>query len=203
MKKMMKWTLLLGALLPMALFTSCSDEDTEEAMALSGQWQGDFGMFYEYVDGNGRIFTFDSYDTDIVFYPEYDYATHGWGKQVDWYEYGPYEYQYYRFNWSIRYGVIYLTYPDAPELNTRISDYRLSYDYFTGYFAGSSSRFQLGKIADYYNWNYYNGTYGYNDRPNWYDYYPYYVKGEKANAPAKGVGEGKVMRRGNRFSENK
>lgn len=203
MKVLKKWTLLIGGLLCLGLFSSCDNNDTHEAMVLSGQWRGDFGMYYDYVDSYGRSYTFDSYDTDIVFYPEYDYATHGWGKQVDWYDYGPYKYQYYYFYWSIRYGVIYLRYPDAPELNTEIREYRLTNDYLTGYFDNASSRFRLVKIADYYDWSPYSGYYGYYNRDNWYDYYPYYVKGDKANAPQKATGEGHVVRRGNRFSENK
>lgn len=201
MKRFGKWVMAALMLLPLGLLTSCGDDDTQEAIVLSGQWRGDFGMYYEYVDGYGRSYTFDSYDTDIVFYPDYDYATHGWGKQVDWYEYGPYEYQYYRFYWSIRFGVIYLTYPNAPELDTRISEYRLTSDYLTGFFPGSSTRFRLYKIADYYDWSPYTSYYGYYNRPDWGSYYPYYVKSEKGEAPAKATGEGKVVRRGNRFAE--
>ena len=61
-------------------------------------------MYYEY-EYRGHIYTFDSYDTDIVFYPEYDYATYGYGYQVDWYEEGPYERMSFKFNWEIRDGV--------------------------------------------------------------------------------------------------
>ena len=57
-----------------SIFTACeTDEDVEESMVLTGQWQGNWGMYYDY-EYRGKIFTFDSYDTDIVFYPDYDYA---------------------------------------------------------------------------------------------------------------------------------
>ena len=61
------------------MFTSCSDDDTEEAMHLSGQWQGDWGMYYGYTYPNGDYVEYDSYDTDIIFDPDYEYATHGYG----------------------------------------------------------------------------------------------------------------------------
>ena len=36
-------------------FSSCQDiEDTNQSMALSGEWRGDFGMYYNYVDHRGR-----------------------------------------------------------------------------------------------------------------------------------------------------
>ena len=50
-----------------SMFTSCRDqEDINQSMALSGEWRGDFGMYYTYVE-RGRTYTFDSYDTYIRF----------------------------------------------------------------------------------------------------------------------------------------
>lgn len=141
--------------------------DQGQSFVFAGQWHGDFGMFYNYVY-QGRKYTFDSYDTDIVFYPQYNGATYGWGKQVDFYEYGPYEYMYNRFDWEIRNGVVYLRYYNDSSLDADIYDYRMTADRFTGRFGNSSSTFSLYKIADYYNWNYYTDNYYYYDRPNWY-----------------------------------
>lgn len=163
-------------------FTSCVDiEDTNQSMALSGEWRGDFGMYYTYVDGRGRHYTFDSYDTRLTFIPAYAHALHGRGTQVDYYEYGPYEYQYYKFSWSVNNGNIYLTYDYDHELDTRISNYRMTNDYFSGTFASSGTSFRLCKIADYYNWTPYVNIYGYDSRDYWYDNYPYYAPYSRSN----------------------
>lgn len=163
-------------------FTSCVDmEDTSQSMVLSGEWRGDFGMYYTYVDGRGRHYTFDSYDTRLTFIPAYAHALHGRGTQVDYYEYGPYVYQYYKFSWSVNNGNIYLTYDYDHELDTRISNYRMTNDYFSGTFASSGTSFRLYKIADYYNWTPYVNIYGYDSRDYWYDNYPYYAPYSRSN----------------------
>ena len=73
------------------VFTSCFDRmDVDQSMALSGQWKGDFGMFYDYIDGHGRRYTFESYNTYLTFIPAYSHANYGRGTQVDYYDYGPY-----------------------------------------------------------------------------------------------------------------
>ena len=180
---------MLLALMACTTFTSCDwwDEDYDQSKVLSGQWQGDFGMNYQYTfNYRGRTYTetFDSYDTDVVFYPDYNGATHGYGKQVDWYEYGPYEKIYHRFDWKIVNGVVQLRYPDDPRMSTDIYDYHMTNDYFSGYFDYTKESFKLRKLADYYNWTPYVNTYSYYDRYNWYDpwynnYYgrsPYYAK---------------------------
>lgn len=156
-------------------------EDTSQSMALSGEWRGDFGMYYTYVDGRGRHYTFDSYDTRLTFIPAYAHALHGRGTQVDYYEYGPYEYQYYKFSWSVNNGNIYLTYDYDHELDTRISNYRMTNDYFSGTFASSGTSFRLCKIADYYNWTPYVNIYGYDSRDDWYYNYPYYAPYSRSN----------------------
>lgn len=175
---------LIAIILMMSAFalTSCVDmEDTSQSMALSGEWRGDFGMYYTYVDGRGRHYTFDSYDTRLTFIPAYTHALHGRGTQVDYYEYGPYEYQYYKFSWSVNNGNIYLTYDYDHELDTRISNYRMTNDYFSGTFASSGTSFRLCKIADYYNWTPYVNIYGYDSRDYWYDNYPYYAPYSRSN----------------------
>lgn len=193
----------LSFFMMMAAFSlfSCMKEDTVESMALSGQWRGDFGMYYDYVDGYGRRYTFDSYDTYITFTPAYDYALYGRGTQVDYYEYGPYEYQYYKFSWRIKNGVIYLTYDYDPQLDTRISDYRMTNDHFSGTFSSSGSSFRLYKIADYYNWTPYVDIYGYEDRYEWYYDYPYYAPFSRSDGEQLSdsiASEGKVVSRGRR-----
>ena len=175
---------LIAIILMMSAFalTSCVDmEDTSQSMALSGEWRGDFGMYYTYVDGRGRHHTFDSYDTRLTFIPAYAHALHGRGTQVDYYEYGPYEYQYYKFSWSVNNGNIYLTYDYDHELDTRISNYRMTNDFFSGTFASSGTSFRLYKIADYYNWTPYVNIYGYGSRYDWYDNYPHYAPYSRSN----------------------
>ena len=170
---------LLSSLCMMAsagLLLSCDYiEDTRQSMVLSGEWQGDFGMYYEYVDGYGRCYTFDSYDTRITFIPAYSYAHHGTGTQVDYYAYGPYEYQYYSFRWSISDGIICLVYDYDHELDARISDYHMTNDFLTGVFSASGTSFRLRKIADFYDWTPYVNAYGFNFRINWTRSCPDYV----------------------------
>lgn len=193
-----------GALIMMMsalLFSSCMNEDTRQSMALSGEWRGDFGMFYKYEDRRGNLYTFDSYDTYLTFIPAFKYATYGTGTQVDYYEYGPYEYQYYSFKWSIRDGIVYLNYPYDPELNTTIRDYRMTDDYFSGYCDGASTPFRLYKIVFYYDWSRYNSNYGYRNRDNWEYYYPRYAPSTRSasEAPTDSLAaDGAVLERGRR-----
>lgn len=147
------------------MMTACVDDDVERSINLSGSWRGNLNMYYGIEDRYGYYHEFDAYKSEIVFYPDYDYATHGYGKQVDWYDDGPYERQYYRFMWEIVNGVIYLDYPHDPELDTAIYDYHMDYDYFTGYFDGSNFKFRLYKIANYYDWSCYHDDYMYWEQP--------------------------------------
>lgn len=142
-------------------FSSCIyDEDVDTSITLSGDWYGDFGMYYWAVDRRGNEVRYDSFDTDISFYPDYDYATHGYGYEVDYYDYGPYRKIYHSFDWNIRNGNIYITYHDDREYNTVIHDYRMTNYYFSGYFGEGSSRFKLEKCKDYYNWDPYWDDWG-------------------------------------------
>lgn len=137
--------------------------DYQQSKALSGEWTGDFGMYYSY---NGRYFDADY--TDVVFYPARYGATYGYGKQVDWYSWGPYEYIYHKFDWQLVDGVVELRYYSDSNLNTFIRDYKMTNDYFEGYFGNSSDRFRLRKIVDHYDWTPYVNTYSYGDRRDWY-----------------------------------
>lgn len=183
-------------------FTSCIDNmDIDQSMALSGQWRGDFGMYYDYIDGRGRRYTFDSYNTYLTFIPAYSYANYGRGTQVDYYDDGPYEYQYYKFSWSVENGYIYLSYDYDHELDVRISNYRMTNDYFSGTFYETGTSFRLRKIADYYNWTPYVNIYGYGNRYDWDYGYPYYApatrsEGVQENDSTSNVGE--VVGRGRR-----
>lgn len=155
-------------------FTSCNmiwrveeDMDVHKSIKFAGQWTGDFGMYYNYRY-HGRIYTFDSYDTDIVFYPDHDGATYGWGKQVDYYEQGPYSHIYNRFNWEIRNGVVYLQYYNDSSLDCAIYDYVMTSDRFQGRFGSSKDKFFLKKIADYYDWTIYVDYYFFYPNNSWY-----------------------------------
>ena len=208
MRKLRNLRIALCAVISATAFTSC-DEDLSRAMTLSGEWQGDFGMYYDY-EYRGHIYTFDSYDTRIVFYPDYDYATHGYGKQVDYYDQGPYVYQYYYFNWYMDRGDLVLEYPHDRDLNTVIHDYHMYSSSFYGYFGSSNTKFYLRKVADYYDWGGYSGYYYYDPRNDWYSGYYNYVKVNRVDAdtltrstplPNDGTAnaEGRVVRRGNRL----
>ena len=183
--KDMKRTTLIGRMLmmltAMLCLSSCGmviaweeDMDVKQSIKFAGQWTGDFGMYYTYRY-HGRLYTFDSYDTDIVFYPDYDGATHGYGKQIDYYERGPFEYIYNRFNWEIRNGIVYLQYHSDPSLNCAIYDYRMTSDRFQGRFGSSNDKFYLTKIADYYDWTAYMDYYFYCPNDGWY-WSPMYTK---------------------------
>lgn len=143
------------------------DMDVHKSIKFAGQWTGDFGMYYNYRY-HGRTYTFDSYDTDIVFYPNHDGATYGWGKQVDYYEQGPYSHIYNRFNWEIRNGVVYLQYYNDSSLDCAIYDYVMTSDRFQGRFGSSKDKFFLKKIADYYDWTIYVDYYFFYPNNGWY-----------------------------------
>lgn len=182
------FVILIAALAMMAGFSSCSsDPDEERAIALSGEWKGDWGMWYR--DEFGHIY--DAEYTYIRLEPDYAYATHGYGYQEDYYRRGRYRYLWYRFDWEVRNGVLYLYYPHNHELDCAIYDYHLTNNYFTGYFGDSYDRFRLSKLSNFYHWTptiVVDAYFG-------YDLYDYYSKpyegatrsntGEKAPAIVK------------------
>ena len=203
MKKLRQLCICLFTLTVMATLNSC-DEDVSRSVTLSGEWYGDFGMYYYYGDRR-----FDSYDTRIVFYPDYNYATHGYGKQVDYYEYGPYAYQYYRFNWYIDRGDLVLEYPYDPDLNTVIHDYQMSNYYFRGYFGNSNTRFSLRKISDFYDWGAYDESYGFGWNSGWDGGYPYAYTRTSCDTDSLSTTspmpqeDTNLIKRGNRFNPNR
>lgn len=136
-------------------------------------------MYYSETNPyTGQTVYFDADYTDIVFYPDYDYATHGYGKQVDYYKYTPVTYMYFYFDWEIINGRIYISYPYDPELSAIITNYSLNDRRFKGLIGDTP--FTLYKLTGYYDWGYYD-TYGYYydyvdpywNWNNYYDYYPY------------------------------
>lgn len=184
-------------------FTSCyHDDDIDTSMVLSGDWYGNFGMYYEWQDRHGEIFVYDSYDTDISFYPDYDYATHGYGYQVDYYKHGPYKKIYHSFDWKVINERIYLYYHHDTEYNTVIRDYRMTRYYFTGYFSNGSEPFELEKYGEYYDWNPY-----WHDYPDGWGYYTFdgwYGQTRAAGEATDSISnenEGTIIRFGNRFEK--
>jgi len=199
MKRIHYLLIVLSIIAGASMFASCQYiEDGKQAMALSGEWRGDFGMYYDYVDAYGHQHTYNSYDTYITFIPAYEHAHYGTGKQVDYYEYGPYEYQYYRFSWSIDGSVIYLTYDYDHDLDTRISDYHMTNDYLKGTFAYSGTNFRLYKIADYYDWTPYVNSYGFSTRNNTGYHSALDTRADGEIAADSIAAEGKVIARGRR-----
>lgn len=197
---MKKFYYMMLGLVASLMMTSCSD-DVERSVNLSGSWTGNLNMYYGIEDRHGHYHEFDAYASDIVFYPDYDYATHGYGKQVDWYDEGPYEKQYYHFDWEIRNGVIYLYYPYDQELNTVVCDYRMTRDTFSGYFQNSKYKFHLHKIADYYDWNCYYDDYCCWGSVDWDDFWDKPVSRASENADSSALNVDKVVKRGRRAAE--
>lgn len=142
----------------MACILNCSCEGYYEreypmivTNTLEGQWMGDFGMYYDY-EYDGKIYSFDSYDSDVVFYSDFPGCTAGTGCQVDYYENGPYEKISLSFDWHREGGRIYLHYPGYPEYDCCLYDYRITPDSFYGYIAGSEWQFDLRRVNQYNNW---------------------------------------------------
>lgn len=179
MKKILHTLLLI--ILPMIGLTTLSscDEDVDRSIILSGQWTGDFKMYYS--DGYGN--TFDAIYSDIQLIPDYDYATHGTGQEVDFFDNRPYGYDQYNrpiycplryqtfyFTWRVQDGYIYLHYPYNSSLDVAIYDYRLNSNRFCGYFGDSRTFFDLRKLEDFY-WNDYGYGSNYYGYGYWSNYY--------------------------------
>ncbi len=196
MKRFYTYTFSVLMLTMSALTLTSCDDDVERAMTLSGECTGDFGMYYEVQDPYGRWYAFDAARTDLVFYPQYEYATYGEGKQVDSYNYGPYRRQYYYFRWEVHNGTIYIEYPCDPNLNVAIRDYRMTSSTFKGWIG--DTRFTLYKISGPYDWGGYSGDHAYWE----YDDYYWYGKPRDGESMESFDGSKLNIRRGNRFNEN-
>lgn len=177
-------------------FSSCNSDDENEARVLSGDWEGDWGMWYEDEDG----YIFDADYTYIRLEPAHNNATHGIGYQEDYYSWDTsgrvrsyYRYLWYKFDWEIRDGILYLSYYDDLNLDTFIRDYRLDNTYFSGYFGDSNTRFRMSKLTDYYYWTptmwIESGWYGYDV---YYDN-SYYSKQFEGTAKSKSIKKAPVI----------
>lgn len=125
--------MLLMAITAMA-FTSCENDDIDEAYDLNGIWQGSiYGNYYSdrYDYGN-------NWDTEIRFVQDGTFSNGGWGEEVDYSIDGR---RYYRsdFIWEVRNGRIYMDYNDGYRII--IHDYEL-------YSRGGIRRFK-GMFEDY------------------------------------------------------
>lgn len=199
--------MLLGALVAFVSFTSCTDDDDVRGMVLSGEWEGDFDMYYDYEYSWGKVERFYANLTYLEFLPfDYSYNS-GYGYQVDFYDdySSPYDEIYHSFLWEVRYGTIYIRYKGEHEWDTYLRDYQMTNNRLTGYFEDTYNRFSLVKLTDYYDWtpyvstygDYYHGYgYGYG-RPGGY----YYAKTRGENGE-KEVPEGKIIRYGSLHGES-
>ena len=135
-------------------FSSCEfyidgeyDGDRSRANVISGEWQGDFGMFYTAVNPfTQRATQFDATHSYILFQSDYWNARRGTGKQIDFYNYGPVRQRYQHFVWEVHGRVLHINNPGEPALNVRIYDYELNNRYFTGYAGNSRFQFNLRKL---------------------------------------------------------
>ena len=106
----------------MLTLTSC--KDTDDSIDLSGEWFGDMASFF--IDEYGN--TYWAEHTEITFIPDHEYATYGYGEEVDYFDAPcPLIYQNLYFKWRIKKSVLYLTFPDAPDMNVEIRDYHFTH----------------------------------------------------------------------------
>ena len=152
MKKIFTYIALFIATL--TTLTSCDRihdiEDRQEARTLDGTWTGYIDTYY--ADRWGM--TGDSFRTTIHFERESAYG--GWGYEVDYDYYHPYEdYYYCEFTWEVYNGTIILRYADSWN-DVRIRDYVLSDDYFKGHMDdGVSTDIYFQLAYDYrFDWSY-------------------------------------------------
>lgn len=122
--------------------------DRSRAYTISGEWQGNFGMYYLQQNPlTGEYVQFNAATSYVLFQSDYYGARTGWGKQIDYYNYGPIAYRYHRFYWEVRNGVLYLTYPSDHNLDVAIYDYYLSQYRFTGRTGTSGFTFNLRSLS--------------------------------------------------------
>ena len=166
MKKM--FTMLKMAMMAMA-FTSC-DNDENIAYTLEGTWEGNM-YISSYWDGR----TYNATYSEITFLRDpYTYSS-GTGYWVDYYSDAPWDYVANHIDWTVRNGVIYVTFIEDGD-RLEIHDYRLSSNRFYGtiYENGHSVDFDLFNVThpytywDDYLWGYDSWYYD-----SWYydDYY--------------------------------
>ena len=126
---------------------------------LSGEWEGDLGMFIDYAG-----YRYDAQKSLIVFHPDYEYATHGYGEEIDYFTSDcPYRNQNFYFEWRIRNNVLYISYPFNHNLDLAIYNYRLSKNRTILEFSiNNVYNCRLNKLKDdtgnWYWWNHDNAT---------------------------------------------
>ena len=149
MKKMTKNLWMLAIMMACTLsLTSCYiDEDENVGYNVRGHWFGDMDMWIDGEKARG---------SEIEFQPRgYGYS-YGEGIEVDYYYRGSITHY---FDYEIRNGIIYLQFDD-PNLDCAIVDYRLTYNYFTGYIADSYTLKNL-TYFNLRNYDRYWDSYGY------------------------------------------
>lgn len=185
---------LSAAIMALLSFTSC-DSDEMKGMDLSGEWRGDFDMYYEIECPKHGKDIYYADETYIQFVPDRYTYSEGVGRQVDFYynRDSPYDEVYHYFTWRIENGKIILIYRHEREWNTVIRDYRLSNDHFRGYFADTNNSFDLIKLIDY-RWNTSYDADGYYEHPR-YGYLAPTRVGEAADSVV--VEKPRIIRYGN------
>ncbi len=162
MKKLYIYMMLVSLLFAgSTLFTSC-DDDVLDSIDLSGEWVGDMGVTITL--GNWDYYAASTY---MAFYPDYEYATHGYGEEIDYFDNRcPYHHQNYYFRWWIQDRILYLEYPGNHGLDIELPDYRFYYSKGrkTMSFTIHGDIYGLYKLSDYY----------YDDYNNYYTYDEYY-----------------------------
>ncbi|MCQ2227225.1 MAG: hypothetical protein MJZ01_04860 [Bacteroidales bacterium] len=159
-----KIILSLSALLMLVGMTSC-DDDEKMSCNLSGEWHGYFGSYYVTNDRHGDEHVFYADETYMRFTPDYPFATHGYGVEVDYYDRGPYEYKYFSFDWRVEDERLILRYPHDRDMNVVIDDYRMNTNRFSGYIGEDD--FCLHRVDCEYDWNSYDCDYGCCRRSYW------------------------------------
>ena len=210
--------LLMGAMMVMAGFTSC-DEDVTRGRVLSGDWSGDFGMFYTFEDRYGDIWDVDAIETYLEFIPYSGSSTRGTGYQVDYYDdfkdrgrliRVPYTEVYHSFEWTIENGIIYLDYcrRQDEDLNTflLVAEGK-SVPGEILEIGNTNSRFYLYKQNDFFNWTPYINDFGYwGHGAGWgyyySDYYGYYAGTRAETGEQTEQGESfKLLHYGSRYAK--
>ncbi|MBQ7571488.1 MAG: hypothetical protein IJT19_04540 [Bacteroidaceae bacterium] len=141
------WMLAIMMACALSLTSCYIDEDENVGYNVRGHWFGDMDMWIDGEKARG---------SEIEFQPRgYGYS-YGEGIEVDYYYRGSITHY---FDYEIRNGIIYLQFDD-PNLDCAIVDYRLTYNYFTGYIADSYTLKNL-TYFNLRNYDRYWDSYGY------------------------------------------
>lgn len=148
-----RMTAMAFVLITTLAFTSC-DDDIDVAYDLNGIWQGTIeGNYYYDRYGNN-----EGWDTEIEFVQHGDFASGGYGYEVD-YSWRTGRGYSSSFNWEVRNGRIHMLYDDGYHIVVR--DYEFYYvgngqrfrGYFDDYDTGETlASFNLVKVSGWSNW---------------------------------------------------